>query len=243
MSRALDAYKAVWFDAVDTLLASPDAEASIHLFLTEQGYVVDAEQVPEVVRQVMNDRYYHKSTYSTHLCTPESDRAFWVDVYSEIFSGLGLQGEQKLIEQANVLYDLFTGTTMYHLYPDVKETILKLKAMGKQVGIISNFAPTLASIFEALGLDCRMFTPMVISTLVGLEKPDPAIFTYALAESGLEASEVLFVGDHLTNDVVAPNAVSIDAVRIKRSDRQSGEGISTLDALFEQEIPLLSKGR
>lgn len=243
MSRAIETYKAVWFDAADTLLESPDAEQSIALFLAEHGYACDVTEINAVVRRVMNDRYHFKTTQLTHLCTPESDRAFWVDVYSEIFSGLGLKDPKLYGALSDELYARFTGPSMYRLFTDVKDTITKLQAMGKQVGIISNFAPTLAPIFEALGLDCRDFKPFVVSTLVGLEKPDPAIFVRALEESGLHPSEVLFIGDHLTNDVVAPNQVGIDAVRIKRSERQHGEGISALTALFEPEIPMLSKGR
>lgn len=243
MSRSLDAYEAVWFDAADTLLASPDAELSIRQFLDEHGYPVETEQVTAVVQRVMNARYHFKTTQVTSICTPESDCAFWVDVYSEIFSGLGLTDPELYGSLSQVLYERFTGPSMYRLFPDVIPTLTKLQAMGKQIGIISNFAPTLAEIFTALGIDCRHFKPFVVSTLVGLEKPDPAIFAQALEETGLDATAVLFVGDHLTNDVSAPNAVGIDAVRIKRSDRQHGEGISTLDALFESQISLLSKGR
>jgi putative hydrolase of the HAD superfamily len=243
MSRALDAYTAVWFDAADTLLESPDAEQTIQHFLAEHGYALDAESITAIVRHVMNDRYHFKTTHVNQPCTPESDRAFWVDVYSEIFSGLGLTDAKLFGSLSQKLYDQFTGPTMYRLFPDVIPTMEKLRTMGKQIGIISNFAPTLAHIFDTWMLDSRSFEPFVVSTLVGLEKPDTTILAYALEQSGLAATEVLFVGDHLTNDVVAPNAVGIDAVRLKRSDRQHGEGMATLDLLFEEEIPFLSKGR
>lgn len=243
MELAIQKYKAVWFDAADTLLESPDAEQSILDFLAEYGYSVDADQLTPVVRRVMNDRYHNKTTHATQPCTPEFDRAFWVDVYSEIFSGLGLTDPSLFGSLSQELYSRFTGPAMYRLFPDVLSTIARLTSMGIQVGLISNFAPTLAHIFESLGLDCRVFRPFVVSTLVGLEKPDPAIFSQALLDTGLKAVDVLFVGDHLTNDVAAPNLVGMDAVRIKRSVRQFGEGISTLDALFEPRISLLSKGR
>ena len=41
-----------------------------------------------------------------------------------------------------------------------------------------------------------------------LEKPDPAIFQLALDRwRALEAKDILYIGDHETNDIWAPNQV------------------------------------
>ena len=45
-------------------------------------------------------------------------------------------------------------------------------------------------------------------------KPDPGIFHYALAKSGLGIDEVLFVGDSLHHDVAGAAAVGMRSVRI-----------------------------
>ncbi|WP_216628251.1 HAD-IA family hydrolase [Paenibacillus germinis] len=43
------------------------------------------------------------------------------------------------------------------------------------------------------------FDPIIVSTEVGLEKPDPAIFQLALNMAG--PKDILYVGDHETIDV------------------------------------------
>jgi putative hydrolase of the HAD superfamily len=76
------------------------------------------------------------------------------------------------------------------------------------------------------------FDPLIISAEVGVEKPNPAIFRLGLERAGLAAHEVLYVGDHETNDVWAPGRVGIASVRIKRYPYQEGEGITSLAELF-----------
>ena len=78
------------------------------------------------------------------------------------------------------------------------------------------------------------FDPVLVSTEVGLEKPDPAIFQLALQMAGVEAEDVLYIGDHETNDIWAPNQVGIDAVRIIRYPYHHGDGIRSLLELFQE---------
>jgi putative hydrolase of the HAD superfamily len=99
------------------------------------------------------------------------------------------------------------------------------------MGIVSNFAPTLKGILEDKGI-LSYFDPVIVSTEVGLEKPDPAIFHLAVERSGLEAKDILYIGDHDRNDIWAPNQVGIDAVKIKRYDFHTGEGIRSLRELL-----------
>ncbi|MFH5181940.1 HAD-IA family hydrolase [Paenibacillus sp. TAB 01] len=129
---------------------------------------------------------------------------------------------------------MFTGPEHYQLFNDVAECLPKLQERGLRLGIISNFAPTLSSILKHKGI-LHYFDPVIVSTEVGLEKPNPAIFELALARAGLSASEVLYVGDHDRNDIWAPNQAGIDAVKIKRYDYHSGEGIHSLRELLDQE--------
>jgi putative hydrolase of the HAD superfamily len=233
-------YKAIWFDAADTLLLSPDATIAIKEFLQMRGITCETGAIEPVVRQVLDEHYYNKKHAYAAICTPESDRDFWVALYSDLFSRLGLEAGKPIWAQE--LYEQFTSSAMYSLFEDVLRTVGRLRKLGLQIGILSNFAPTLQTIFETLQMDLKDVAPFIVSTVVGVEKPDPTIYLMALKQSGLQPNEVLFVGDHLVNDVEAPNLVGIDAVRIKRFAHQPGEGITELDQLFEEAIPFLKKG-
>ena len=53
------------------------------------------------------------------------------------------------------------------------------------------------------------FDVIVISETVHMRKPDPNIFTYALAQLHVVAQHSVFIGDRLQNDVEAAQRVGI----------------------------------
>jgi HAD superfamily hydrolase (TIGR01549 family) len=56
----------------------------------------------------------------------------------------------------------------------------------------------------------RYFSSIVISEEVGIAKPDPRIFQPALAKLGVEAADVLYVGDSVTSDMAAARNAGMD---------------------------------
>ena len=64
---------------------------------------------------------------------------------------------------------------------------------------------------ERCGLPER-FRFVVFSQDVGAEKPDAAMFLEARRQAGCDPTELLHVGDSLTNDVAGPNGVGAVSV-------------------------------
>ena len=54
------------------------------------------------------------------------------------------------------------------------------------------------------------FQSIVISEEVGIAKPDPRIFAPALEKIGVEAADVLYVGDSVTSDMAAARNAGMD---------------------------------
>ncbi|MCZ8517498.1 HAD-IA family hydrolase [Paenibacillus filicis] len=235
--KALHEYKAIFFDVGDTLMTIPAASHVMRGYLAARDVHRGEERIGELFTEAFRLFYYGKQPGPFEVCTPESDRAFWMKLYHYLLQKLGVHEENWTDEQIRAscleLYNLFTSPEHYGLFEDVEESIRALKAKGFRLGIISNFAPTLKSILEHKGI-LHHFDPVIVSTEVGLEKPDPEIFRLALRESGLAPGEVLYVGDHDRNDIWAPNQAGIDAVKIKRYDYHSGEGIHSLRELWEE---------
>lgn len=234
--KPLAEYRAVFFDVGDTLLTIPNANAVMKTVLDRFDFVRDEEQIGEYFTAAYKQLYYGRSPDEYAACSPETDRAFWVALYRHMLERLGAMehtSEEVIHEWCHVLYDVFTAPEHYVVFPDVIETLDELRSRGFRLGVISNFADSLPRILKAKGL-APYFDPMIVSTEVGLEKPDPAIFRLALERSGLPADQVLYVGDHEINDVYAPGLVGIDAVRILRYDYHEGEGIRSLKELFDR---------
>lgn len=235
LPKPLHHYKMIYFDVGDTLITIPAARVILHEYLLKRSLERDPEQVERQFTSSFRLFYYDRPAELEGACTPESDRAFWVKVYDHILRSLDVHREltaDDLHRCCHELYDIFTAPASYELFEDVKEMLPKLRERGLRLGIVSNFAPTLVSILEAKGI-ASYFDPVLVSTEVGLEKPDPAIFSLALERCGLPASEVLYVGDHDRNDIWAPRQVGIDAVKIIRYDFHQGEGIRSLRELLE----------
>lgn len=239
-------YRAVFFDAGDTLLNVPAAQEIVLRFLAMRDVHPDAEVLASALRASIDSMYYGKTKDAEALCSPESDRGFWVALYRFMMERIGLLGsfdEDDIHRWCHELYDVFTSPEPYRLFEDVRTVLPRLRDMGLKLAVISNFAPTLSDIMKVRGMDLSLLEDIVISTEVGLEKPNPEIFRLALERTGLRPEEVLYVGDHEINDVWAPNEIGIDAVRIKRYDYMQGEGIHSLEELLAPEIPWIRKGK
>jgi FMN phosphatase YigB (HAD superfamily) len=77
-----------------------------------------------------------------------------------------------------------------------------------------------------------------ISAIVGLEKPSPELFEWALAEAGVPASEAVHIGNRLDTDVRPARAVGLGTVWVVRGEapvhptaEQRAEPDLTVDSL------------
>jgi FMN phosphatase YigB (HAD superfamily) len=79
-----------------------------------------------------------------------------------------------------------------------------LRSRGIKTGVILNSWPdpgrVLRRDIERAGL-AELLDVIVISSEVGLRKPDPAIFRLALDQLGVDPADAMFVGDRLETDV------------------------------------------
>jgi HAD superfamily hydrolase (TIGR01509 family) len=86
---------------------------------------------------------------------------------------------------------------------------------GHRVGLVSNFDDTSAA-YEILvrhGV-AHAFDTVIVSEALGLRKPHPAVVRAALRGLGLDAADVLLVGDTFAEDVLGAQAAGVDAVWI-----------------------------
>ena len=84
-----------------------------------------------------------------------------------------------------------------------------------KLGIIANQHPEVAQAIADYGI-AQLFEVIVISEIVHLFKPDPAIFQYGLQEAKIAPSEAVFVGDRPDNDIGPAKAAGMKTVRFKR---------------------------
>lgn len=101
--------------------------------------------------------------------------------------------------------------TKTNLFPNAHETLQYLQ--GKyQLHLISNgFKESQDIKITGSGLD-KYFTHVVISELVGVNKPDAAIFEHAVTLAGTTKEQSVMIGDSLEADVLGALNYGMDAI-------------------------------
>ncbi|CAN5277881.1 hypothetical protein BH20ACT8_BH20ACT8_00400 [soil metagenome] len=86
--------------------------------------------------------------------------------------------------------------------------LTRLREAGVRVGVVSNADGRIAHALERAGL-ADLLEVIVDSGVVGVEKPDPAIFAHALEPLGLAASQTWYLGDTVHYDAAAAEAAGM----------------------------------
>jgi putative hydrolase of the HAD superfamily len=108
-----------------------------------------------------------------------------------------------LTEPIDQLVAAFRDQLVAHMPSLDEETERLLGALergGVPWGIITNGAPSQLNKIRKLGLEPRA-TCVLVSEIVGIRKPDPAIFRAAAEQLGITPANILFVGDNAVADI------------------------------------------
>lgn len=95
----------------------------------------------------------------------------------------------------------------------VPETLDRLAAQGYRMSVISNSDGRTDTLLNGAGLR-RYLERVYDSYLLGVEKPDPAIFKAALADLKLSPAEALYIGDVFYADVSGANRAGLGCVHL-----------------------------
>lgn len=98
----------------------------------------------------------------------------------------------------------------YRVRPGMDALVRRTAAAGLRVGVISNWPPSLHRLLRHLGLG--PFEVVACSGVLGVTKPDAAIFHWALERAGIAAHRAIMVGNDVERDVEAALAVGMHAL-------------------------------
>ena len=96
---------------------------------------------------------------------------------------------------------------------NARKVLEKLKITYKMV-LVSNFYGNIHTILEDFGLLCY-FEQIVESSVVGIRKPDPAIFSLGVEALNLPPEQVVVVGDSYTKDIVPAHSLGCRTIWLK----------------------------
>lgn len=210
--------KVIFFDLGGTLL-KPRRDRVLQIILESQGI--------HVPLHLIHDAYYYADAWwedvygSRVLSGDEEDRAFReLDFF--VLDKLALANDRAVGEHlaTTIVKEWFEveKTIEPELYPDAEPILQELRSRGFTLGLISNAPPETQETVSRVGLN-RYIDHIVISGIVGVAKPDPAIFRHALKLASASPDECLHVGDSYKADVLGARRAGLRAVLIDRDGR------------------------
>ena len=115
----------------------------------------------------------------------------------------------KVPELLDAAWPIHEKTNLWCRVPEgLGPALDAVRATGVKVAIISNSEGMLERLFTDLGI-LQHFDMVVDSGKVGVEKPDPRIFQFALDRFGVPASRALHLGDMFATDILGARAAGI----------------------------------
>ena len=194
-------YKAIFFDADDTLFDYPRAErAALGACGREFGLRVEPEIFINAYRR-------HNLDVWRAFERGETDQAaLRVERFRRLAAEFDIS--DLPVDKVSVFY-LEALSRQPQLFPGALATVRALAKKFPLALVTNGIAMVQRRRFAASPITAY-FQAVVISEEVGIAKPDPRIFAPALEKIGVAAGEVLYVGDSVTSDMAAARNAGMD---------------------------------
>jgi putative hydrolase of the HAD superfamily len=195
-------YEAIIFDVGDTLLEHYPSQKQIYVErLKYLGFIINeklAETIAAAISNAANEQIIKEQNGAPRM--PDEDFEIMLD--KAALCCVNAEGEAAYLEK---LCQFPMPEQELRIIPGTIEVLQSLKDMGFRLGIVSNHRTWLPDYLKEIGLS-RFFETIVVSAIVGVEKPDSRIIQIALDNLSLNASSCLYVGDHPFDVLCAKNA-------------------------------------
>jgi HAD superfamily hydrolase (TIGR01662 family) len=124
--------------------------------------------------------------------------------------------------------------------PDSVEALRRLYEAGVPIGVVSNASGQIEQTLMVAGV-CQVgegphvpVRVIVDSHVVGVSKPDPAIFDHALpAFEGIDRHRIAYVGDSVTMDVGGATAAGLVPILVDPYDDHAGAPFRRIRSLLD----------
>ena len=190
--------KAILFDAGGTLVTIHPGEC---------GNLVEPILGTRPTEERMLDAHYRAMAAiadNSHL-VDEGAEVWWPWWLGRYLEFAGLEADPLAVEALTVSRGLWN-----HELPGSRAGVELLRAAGYKVAVVSNAEGHVDQDLAAAGFD-GLFEIIVDSTIVGVSKPDPAIFGFALEALGVESHEAWYIGDSRLFDQGGAEAAGLGA--------------------------------
>jgi len=216
--------EAIFLDVGNTLRILVKDEAHQAQARQQIAALVGTHESPDVFCERLDARYKVYRRWAFETMTEASEQELWTRWLLPDFPAAKIA---PLAGELTFLYRQSMGRRVTQ--PDGKLVIAELSRRGYCLGIISNVITQreIPDWLEADGL-AQYFKAVVLSSVFGRRKPDPAIYWEAACQAGVSPAHSAYVGDNPARDVVGARQAGFGMVIIMM-DKSESEQASLTD--------------
>ena len=214
-------YKAIFFDVGDTLLENFPSESQIYIDrIKGLGFEIN-EQVATVITKVIATASQEQIIKEQNGAVRMPDEDFIAMIDKAVLSCV--DAKAKNFDLLEKLRGVPLPQQELRVIPGTIEVLKSIKDAGFRLGIVSNHRVWLPDYLSKIGLSI-FFETIVVSDIVGVEKPNIQIMAIALNNLALNASDCLYVGDH-PFDVLCAKDAGMDCAWLATPDSRLPDSV------------------
>jgi len=206
--------KAIYFDLGETLVTQNIEDNLVTMKALEKiSKIIPHRKSPSELFTLYKQGYKVNEAFRTEHQVEIPIQAWMVQLLRR---ALGQEPEDSLVEEA-IKIVVSARAENAVVFPDSKPLLEKLSKRKIKLGIISNVSShdVAVEILRKVGL-LEYFDTVVTSAFVGIRKPDPGIFLYALMQFKLQPWNSVIVGDSERHDVWGGTITGMKTVLVSK---------------------------
>jgi len=211
MTEEIDA---VMFDLGGTLIdLQPPKEVVFHRVLAKHGHKVPLSEVSRIIGEA--ERKYDEE--SANLDGVHEDK-FWEKFDRFVLERVDFKGDYSRFAKSlsKEFERIVPDVKSWIEHDDTRPLLEDLTTRGFKLGVISNATDLARRVMGHLGLT-RYFQTIVISSEVGVRKPDIEIFLLAARLANIHPSRAVYIGDKYSVDVIGARKAGMNSILIDRT--------------------------
>lgn len=203
-------YKVIVFDIGDTLIGyEPDAKTVITRRFDRIGIQI-SDQEAAIINQTMELSIAEQIYREIQGAKRSDDAAFIEYIDARILELPFVKDKINTPDMASAFRNAPIREKQKKIVKPNAHTVLRELKGKYRLGIISNYSASMLDYLHEANL-AEYFETIVISEIVGCEKPDSQIYACFLEQMGCTAKDCLYVGDH-PFDVMGAKRAGMDVV-------------------------------
>ena len=218
---------AIFFDLGETLVTQNIEDNLVTMNALEKiSKILPRSKTGKELFSIYREGYKVNEAFRTVHHVEVPIEAWMIQLLKRALSG---EPEDRIVQEA-IKIVVSARAENAIAFPDSRPLLERLTKKETKLGIISNVSShdVAVEILRKVGL-LYYFDTVVTSALVGLRKPDPGIFLYALMQFGLKPEEAVIVGDSEKHDVWGGELTGMRTVLVTK--RSVGDSLA--DYRFE----------